>query len=61
MSQRVYVLVLCLIPIKLGGDKAKASPNRANLYLTYDPKLGELTMGRMNPDENREEVRTRCR
>ena len=24
-----------------------------------DPKLGELTLGRVNPDENREEARTR--
>ncbi len=26
-----------------------------------DPKPGELTMSRVNPDENRGEARTRCR
>ena len=37
----------------------KASPNRANRRSQDDPKPGELSMNRVNPDENREEARTR--
>ena len=36
----------------------KASLNRANECIGIDPKPGELTMGRVNPDESREEART---
>ena len=39
----------------------KASPNRAFQKPTGDPKPGELTMSRVNSDENRREARTRCR
>ena len=31
------------------------------MYQTPDPKPGELTMSRVNPDENRGEARTRVR
>ena len=39
----------------------KASPKRANYReSTADQKPGELSMDRVNPDESREEARTRC-
>lgn len=41
-----------------GADVAKASVNSANLSHIQDPKPDELTMSRMNPDENWGEVRT---
>ena len=41
-----------------GAGAAKASVNSANLSNVQDPKPDELTMSRMNPDENWGEVRT---
>ena len=41
-----------------GADVGKPSVNSANLLNIQDPKPDELTMSRMNPDENWGEVRT---
>ena len=43
-----------------GGDVGKPSVNSAKLLeLDIDPKPSELAMSRVNPDESREEARTR--
>ncbi len=39
----------------------KAIPNWDILRIAKDPKPGELTMNRVNPDENRGKARTRDR
>ena len=41
-----------------GAGVAKASVNSANLSNVQDPKPDELTMSRLNPDENWGEDRT---
>ncbi len=52
------IYMFSLTPLS-GGGTAKASLNRTNLYVSYDPKPGELTLSRLNPAERREEDRTR--
>ena len=49
MSQRVSVLCLLNLYNSRVGE-AKASPNRANLCNAEDPKPGELTINRVNPE-----------
>ena len=55
-SQRVWIFNLSK-PF-WGAGVAKASVNSANLLNVQDPKPDELTMSRLNPDENWGEDRT---